>query len=421
MRVLMLSDREWDGGAAHAAGWLAQGLVMRGHHVTRIVGRPSSGLWLWDSKVLRPQSERSRFLRAIRATLSSRWRRIWNGRFARLSLQQALQESQPDVISVHNLHAEDWPPSLVRICASHAPTVWTLHDQWSFTGRCGYSYDCTKFVRGCDSDCPTACEYPVVKPAEIAREWRLKSDLLRGSGGRIVGVTPSKWLLQVAKAGAWSGRRVEVIPYGLPLSIYAPLDRSLARKALGLERSDEPVILAAADDLSDRRKGIHILVEALRDVGPATLLTFGSGTITAALDNIRIRQLGRLDHERTKALAYSAADVLVHPSLADNLPCTVMEAISCGTPAIGFRLGGVPELVRPDVTGWLAREPSAPALRDAIKNALSASGLETIRERCRRVAMTEYSLDLQAQKYERLFNSLCTESAFTPMRQLVCT
>jgi len=202
---------------------------------------------------------------------------------------------------------------------------------------------------------------------------------------------------------------VEVIPYGLPLDVYAVVDRSLARAALGIEAS-EPVLLVAAMDWRDPRKGGDIFVQAVARLETRTtviILGRGEGLRNTDWGNARILELGYIDHERTKALAYSSADLLVHPALADNLPNVVMESIACGTPVVGLPVGGVPDMVRLGSTGWLAEESNAASLSLAISRALSEiEGGTDLRHSCRDVAVSEYGSDLQAQRYEHLFHRL---------------
>lgn len=405
MRVVMLSDSETTGGAAIAASRLAEALGRTGAKVIRIVGKPDGRNHLWitkgpirlPEKALMKASGNISHRSGIRIVswMTCRW------------LNDLLKELQPDLINVHNLHNTGWRPELVAVCVRHAPTVWTLHDMWSFTGRCAYSYDCRKFISGCDVTCPTPAEYPALEPKLIAADWKLRRRLFLEHTD-LVAVCPSHWLAQEALAGFWVGHRVEVIPYGLPLDVYLPLDRALARAALGIN-SRGPVILVAAQDLTERRKGGAILVEALREVRnlPLTLITLGHGHLPVTVGGVDVHPLGYIDHERTKVLAYNAADLVVHPAPVDNLPIVIMEAIACGTPCVGFAIGGMQDLVRPGLTGWLAPEVTAQALANAIDDALASltQGVN-LRSSCQAIAETEYDAGIQAQRYIQLFRSL---------------
>ena len=187
--------------------------------------------------------------------------------------------------------------------------------------------------------------------------------------------------------------------------------RSIVRapeSELGL-RSNGLILMVAAEQLTDRRKGGALLVEALKHMRcrPITLIALGNGQLDLNEADIHIRALGYVEDEQTKVLAYNAADMYVHPAPVDNLPNTVMEAIACGTPAVAFPVGGVPDMVRHGQTGWLAETVSSESLATAIDGALEslAHGVD-LRSSCRAVAEAEYSDELQAQRYLELFEAL---------------
>jgi glycosyltransferase involved in cell wall biosynthesis len=416
MHIVMLSDAETEGGAAIAASRLAQGLVNAGQKVTRLVAIADGKQHIWKTRSLITPYPASLGRRAIRRLLPAGRRESLDERRLNNSLSSLLEVLSPDVVNVHNLHKvtnEKWSAELVGNCARHAPTVWTLHDMWSFTGRCAYSYDCRKFLVGCDAACPTPQEHPPLAPDKIAPAWNKRRQML-SSNPNLLAVAPSKWLAREAKDGLWAGHRVEVIPYGLPLDVYTPVDRALAREALGIN-TPGPVLMIAAQFLGERRKGGEILEGALSALArrPLTVLTLGSElTLGSAsqgfrAEGVHVHQLGYVDHERTKVLAYSAADIFVHPAPVDNLPNVVLEALACGTPVVGFAIGGVPDMVRRGQTGWLCDSVSPMAMAATLEEALRDldSGLE-LRASCRSVAETEYDSSLQARRYVALFESL---------------
>ena len=407
MRIVILSDYETQsGGAAISASRLADGLLDCGQQVARIVSYPDGKKHRWDTFTLAPSFLAWMGLRRLPTSLGQ----LYSNREAHRRLAQLLKTIQPDVINVHNLHGalnNGWSADLLMTCQEHAPVVWTLHDMWSFTGRCAYSFDCEKFLTGCDETCPTPYEYPSLPPSEIAKSWGERAILFRDST-RLIAVTPSNWLAAIARAGFWHDIRVETIPIGLPLDVYAPLEKSLARRALGLDTRG-PALLLAGLSLAERRKGVEIALEAIRKIRqrPITLLFLGADPPQIEIPDIWVQNLGYINHERTKALVYNSADLFIHPALADNLPSTVLEAIACGTPVVAFDVGGVPELVRPGKSGWLASSTDAECLAETIDIALqeiaSSVGLS---DTCRRLALAEFSFDLQVQRYLELFQAL---------------
>jgi glycosyltransferase involved in cell wall biosynthesis len=383
MHIVMLSDQEAIGGAGIAASRLADGLVARGMLVTRIVHAPDGAPHAWKTIPCPPLANSIE------------------------SLERLLRDSRPDAISIHNIHGGQWAPlamELVASCARMAPTFWTLHDTWSFTGRCAYTYDCTRFMSGCDAACPTPTEYPELAPDRIAPAWRARQTLLR-EHPRLTAVTPSRWLADEAKKGLWARHRVEVIPYDLPLDVYRPEPRADARARLGLSR-EGLVVLAIAEYLSERRKGGGLLAPALQspNLPPMTLLTVGEEAPTGFGPGIHSHPLGYTRDVQAIATAYNAADVVLHAAPVDNFPNVMLEALACGTPVVAFRTGGVPEIVRPDVTGWLAPEITAESLGSALSVALAEiSGGRKLRRECRLVAESEFASGTQADRYLSMF------------------
>ena len=111
-------------------------------------------------------------------------------------------------------------------------------------------------------------------------------------------------------------------------------------------------------------------------------------------------------------MVYSAADLFVLPSLQDNLANTVLEAMACGVPVVSFNAGGTPDMVRPGLTGQLVPAFDVSALAAMIVQLLNTPGLlKTMSAHCRRVALDEYPLTLQAQRYAELYKTLFSGSA----------
>lgn len=402
----MLSDHETAGGAAIAACRLANGFVGQGIEIIRVVRFVGEEGHPWQTKMLGLTFREDILFRIMTKAMGSMASKV-TAILHKKRLSQYLKDLKPDVINVHNIHGAGWSLAIVGVCAQYAPTVWTLHDMWSFTGRCAYSYDCRKFIDGCDASCPTPKEYPSLQSRFIEEAWKQRRSLL-SKNRDLLAVTPSRWLAREAQAGLWARDQVTTIPNGLFLDVYRPVDRDLARKALGIE-TQGPVLMVVAQKLRDPRKGWNIFIDALKrsDVKPVTLVTLGSSTLKVDINGVYVKSLGYIDHERTKVLAYCAADLLIHPSFADNLPNVAVEAIACGTPVIGFDIGGISDIVRTGMSGWLCKAISSEALAVTIKKALNAiRNKDGLRESCRALAESEFDLHLQAERYIKLFGSL---------------
>ena len=305
----------------------------------------------------------------------------------------------------------DVAPRLARA----APLVWTLHDMWALTGHCVYATECDRWLDGCLT-CPD-----LAAPSPIRRDtagflFRQRAKLY--AEARPVLVAPSRWLCDEARrAPLTRDLRVEQIPYGLDTEAFRPIGRTAARRVLRLDE-DEKVVLFCALTLNARRKGADLLLQALQalkgaDVGRLRLLAVGQeGADLARRSPFPVHDLGEVDNDLLMATAYCASDVFVLPTRADNLPLVLQESMACGTPCVSFRVGGVPEAVRPGETGWLAEPEDADDLARCLARALKDDAArDAMAANCRRVAEAEYGLALMTQRYMRLYEELIEERA----------
>jgi glycosyltransferase involved in cell wall biosynthesis len=301
--------------------------------------------------------------------------------------------------------------SFFRAVAARMPLVWTLHDANPFTGGCHYYGPCERFMRGCGL-CP---ELGSSSERDLSRAiWQRKKEsysFLRS--GRLQVVTPSRWLAgEVQKSALLGGFPVRTIPNGFETEVFSPRDRVLAREMLGVPR-DSKVVLFAAQSLGERRKGFAALAQALAPFSPDTGIHLVSVGHADCLLDVRLPHLnlGLVDNDRILSWVYSAADVYVAPTLDDNLPNTVMEAMSCGTPVVGFDTGGVPEMVRNGMSGFVVPKGDTGALRQAILRLLDNSALRTeMAGNSRRIAVEGYDIRLQARRYLSLYQDLLPRS-----------
>lgn len=319
---------------------------------------------------------------------------------------------QAQVVHFHNLHGDFFNYHLLPAFSGRKSIVWTLHDMWALTGHCAYAYDCQRWKSECHH-CPLlkGSKRRLVEPPPTKRDrtrhiFRAKIRLYQKSELHIV--TPSQWLYGLVKESILAeAASIEFIPNGIDLNVFRPLDQNLARQALEIPLDARTILFVTQRNL-DGRKGFRHLVNALismADKESVVLLTVGSKeTIGIYLDGFRRRYLGHLSDERLMSLAYNAADVFVFPTQADNQPLMVIEALACGTPTVSFDVGGVPEAVRHNTSGYLATYADATDLARGINNLLDDKDLRNRMGRHGRgIAEAEYSVELQARRYAALY------------------
>jgi glycosyltransferase involved in cell wall biosynthesis len=291
------------------------------------------------------------------------------------------------------------------------PVVWTLHGMDAITGGCFYDNGCGRFTEKCGA-CP---QLGSRTDADLTHQvWKRKRESYSRLGrAQLHIVTPSRWLREeVKRSSLLSSFPCTVIPNGLDTDVFVPRSRSVAREVLGVPPGAK-VILFIADGLHDPRKGFHLLAEALAGMmsdGNVFLTSLGPG-YPPSLQGLRHLQIESLNNDRFLSYVYSAADIFVAPSLQENLPNTVLESMSCGTPVVGFAVGGIPDLVRPGLTGLLAKPADALDLRRAITEILSDNDrLKGMAVNCRKVVTEEYNLELQARRYLNLYSEALEKS-----------
>lgn len=258
---------------------------------------------------------------------------------------------QADIVHLH------WIPGLIDVQSMPAlfggkKIIWTLHDQNPFTGGCHFAGDCRKFESHCHS-CP---QLGSEVDADLSfQQWNAKNIAYQNIDLKII--TPSRWLAQEAKRSSlFSQRCISVIPYGLQLGIFQPLPSSNLREKHGLSTNDFVILFGA--HAHTRRKGFEHL-KALLEVIPPYLqgkrvVAVAFGHISKNMTNrVPVLEVGFVADPHKLAQFYSMADVYVLPAIEDNLPNTVLEALACGTPIVGFDIGGMPDMVNHGINGWL--------------------------------------------------------------------
>jgi glycosyltransferase involved in cell wall biosynthesis len=387
-KILELSDFHQIGGAAIAAGRISSSLKQNNIEVQRISSDssdPNTTLFL---------GRRTQLIRDFFGLMNLSF--LATGVVRKETIRQfhlLIQRYAPDGILIHNIHGVGWPIELVAIAANHAPTTWTLHDCWSFLG--------TYY--------PSHVPDPSLKISNQLNSFWKGTILNLKKCHPFSAVSPSHWMHNQAQESFWKEYSVEAIHNPIPDSYFKERDRRSCKRSLGLNE-DRPVVLCIAGNLDEERKGGSILQEIIRSTPKekTQFLLVGSGHLFKSTDSDRVKSLGFVRDEITLQIAYSASDLLLHTAPIDNLPNTVAESMSCGTPVLAFETGGLPEMVIPQKSGWLVKEIQAEPMINVLSNILLSHDYSTLRESCRATAKFLFDQSKIAQRYENhLLNILC--------------
>ena len=322
--------------------------------------------------------------------------------------------SDATVAHVHGTHTGFFNYLALPRLGRAKPLVFTLHDMWALTGHCAQSHGCMRWQTGCGR-CPSLDIHPATRREATRLEWRLKRfAFLRANPWLVV---PSRWLENLVEQSALASLPRSRIPIGVDTDALRPIDRRAARRRLDVP-PDANVILFVAQTLSDPAKGIDLLAAALsqlcdRDV--VVLLMGDGGDAIAERLPVPSIALGYVADPREKATAYSAADVFVSPTRADNFPLVLMEASSCGTPSVAFDVGGVSDIVVDGTTGLLAPAGDAARLGAHIADLLAApERRRAMSVAARDRAISHLSLAREVERYLELYQAMAEAQEARP-------
>ncbi|MEG3438749.1 glycosyltransferase family 4 protein [Pannus brasiliensis CCIBt3594] len=418
MKICLLSKSDGRGGGFSAAYRLHQGLLRSGADSIMLVHDGTRG----DRSVFFPKSKWDLGLTKLASTLDelplSLYKQRQPGIFSLQwfpdRLTHRLARIAPDILNLHWINT-----AFLRIetlAKFNRPIVWTLHDMWPFTGGCHYNGECDRYTGSCGA-CPMLGSH---RDLDISRwVWHRKAKAWKNLNMTLV--SPSRWLADRARASSlFQDFRIEVIPNGLDIQQYKPIDRKVARNLLGLPLDKPIVLFGAISATGDSRKGFHLLLPALQKLAHRTtgenrpeLVVFGSSSPADPPDfGLKTHYLGKFQDDLSLVLLYSAADVFVAPSLQDNLPNTIVESLACGTPCVAFNIGGMPDLIDPGENGYLAKPFDIEDLAEGILWVLEEpERYERLRGNAREKVEREFSLELQAKNYRSLYEELCISSS----------
>lgn len=410
MKVLTVNASDIHGGAARAAYRLHRALLAAGVDSKMLVQSKSTD----DCTVIGPSKKHRKLLAILRPPLDNLPVHLYRSRSSALfspawlpfgGLVDHINLLDPDIVHLHWIAG-----GMVRIeeiARIRAPLVWSLHDMWAFTGGCHYNQNCGRYKLGC-GHCSVLNS---TKTNDLSRKtYRRKHQTFsRKTAISIVGL--SRWLASEAKASSlFRDASVLNLPNPIDTKIFAPFNKHLARDLFGLPRDKKLILFGAMSATSDPRKGFDELcraLQAIEDADTVQLVVFGSNQpqIPAGFKQ-KAYYLGHLHDDISLRLLYCAADLLVAPSLQENLSNSIMESLSCGTPVVGFDIGGNPDLIDHQECGYLAQPYEPLDLANGIRWVLKHPNPNMLAAQARNKILAEFDAPLVAKRYLDLYSQV---------------
>lgn len=408
MKTLILSTSDIEGGAARAAYRLHQGLQAIGVASQMLVRARFSG----DKSVVAEKSVLTKLGPQMNSLplrrYSNRERTLFSPQWFPDALAKKTADINPDVVNMHwvcNGYLQ-----IETLAKLNKPLFWTLQDMWAFTGGCHYNQSCDRYQDSCGR-CP---QLNSAKERDLSRAiWQRKGKAWKNLNLTII--TPSSWMADCVRASSLlADRRVEVIPFGLDTDRYRPVAATIARDLLKLPQDKQIVLFGALSATADKRKGFHLLLPALQRLSQTgwrdkiELAVFGASEPENPVDlGFKTHYLGSFQDDLALALVYSAADVMIAPSLQESFGQTASEALACATPVVAFNATGLKDIVDHQLNGYLAQPYEVEDLARGIAWVLGDEERnKKLSIQAREKAERVYALELQAQHYITLFEEI---------------
>lgn len=415
MQVLVVNTSQQTGGAAIAARRLVGVLGRHGVKVRMLVAETTQN----DPLTLCATSRWRRRLNFIwerfRIFIANGFSRrgLWRVDIAcaGTDITQLRVFQEADIIHLHWINQGFLSmKDLQRVLHSGKPVVWTLHDMWPFTGVCHHAGACACFHTHC-ADCPQLCH-----PSSSDLSYRLfKKKLKIYKEAPLTFVGCSRWITEQARLSTLTqGHDVLSIPNTFPAAVFHPVaseyERGEARSHFGLP-SKGRLLLFACQKVTAPMKGIEILVDALSRIKQSPdLAVVVVGELAEAVANclsLPVHALGYVSGDSEMARIYHAVDVFVTPSLEENLPNTIMEAMACGTPCVGFEIGGIPEMIAHQEDGYVARYRDIDDLAAGIDYVLADQNHSRLASAAASKALHLWGEEHVVRAYQQVYESLC--------------
>jgi len=320
---------------------------------------------------------------------------------------------EADILHLHWINAGFLSlGSLRALLELGKPVVWTFHDMWAFTGGCHYALECEEYKRQCGH-----CPY-LKRPGtgDLSHHiWLRKKNVFKS--GRFTVITPSKWLNGCVRASSLlSHLEVHTIHNPVDSFVFQPANREKACISLGLDPSKKYILFGAAT-MKNVLKGYSFFMEAIRilseqlDSAQVEILLFGKSRgeeknpVPLPVHNIAfVRSVSTLVE------LYSVAHLFVIPSLQDNLPNTILESMLCGTPVVGFKTGGIPEMIDHKRNGYLADLRSSAELAEGMSWVLSSDSYDQLSRETRESVLQRYPVQRAVDAHIKLYSMLLENS-----------
>ncbi|BAS67696.1 MAG: glycosyltransferase [Gammaproteobacteria bacterium] len=409
MNVLMVTNTYCESTAAYR---LHKELHNQGVNVKLLTLKKSNDDWT----VISPSSRIEKFINILRSYADQIPVKLYKYKsqtlfspswFGFSNIVHKINKINPDIVHLHWING-----GMMRIediAKIKAPIVWSLHDNWAFTGGCHIMWECERYKNNCGS-CPRLGSN---KDNDLSRKVFNRKQKVFSQKKDITIVGLSHWLNECSKNSALLKDKPHInLPNPIDINVFKPFDTNTSRELWNLPKDKKLVLFGANSATSDINKGFKELSEALRQLQGKNIefVVFGSSEPKNPQDfGFKTHYLGYLHDSVSLTTLYSAADVMVVPSLQEAFGQTAFEAMACGTPVVCFNATGLKDIVDHKKNGYLAKTFDTTDLKNGIEWVLNHDNYDELCKNAREKIVKKFDSKIVAEKYIELYKELLND------------
>ena len=408
MKILIVNKYDNEGGAAIAANRLHQSLINSGADSQMLVQKKMSD----DYSVMGPVTVKQKIFGAVSFYVDQLPTYLYQKRsqylfspawFSSGDILKQINTIDPDVVHVH------WSCkgmlSIKDLDKIKSPLIFTMHDSWLFTGGCHIPFECNNYRTVCGK-CPTLASSSSRDLSSKVFERKLA---LFSKKENITFVAVSSWLRARAKESALlEGKDIQCVPNAISTEEFKPIEKAVAKSVLSLKSDKKLILFGALSATSDLNKGFKELMEALNrlTLDNVEIIIFGSSRPEIeVISKYKIHYMGYLKDTVSLRVLYSAANVMIVPSLMESFGQTASEAMACGTPVVAFDTSGLRDIVDHKINGYLAKAFDTADLAVGMKWVLCSKNYNELCLKARQKVVKEFDGEVVAEAYNTIYEN----------------
>lgn len=392
MNILQIGTNDIVGGAASVSWLLKKELEKRGYIMPMFVSDKKSK----DIDVFKIPQQLNKYFQMLLSNDIDFSKTDW--------ILDTKEFKDADIIHLHNLHGWYFNLKTLEKMSKLKPIVWTLHDMWAMTPHCAHSYDCE--LKDGFYQCMSLNSYPRITWNNENYLSGCKKNIYDNSKLNLV--VPSLWLKNKVKESVLKDKDIDLIYNGIDENIFNISDKINARQELEISLNKKVILFLSDGGKRNEFKGwnfIEKVVEEFKDDNNVLFLCVGGKETAKDKKYNNLLYISKISDKKVLAKYFSASDIFLYPSLADNCPLVVLEAMACGVPIVTFNTGGIPELVTHLDNGYIAKYKDFLDLINGVNYILNLDdrALEDIKNKSRMKVVTNFTVNKMASQYEELY------------------